>query len=117
MGKHVHNCITKFFESRRDTLAPHASNAQGGPLCKRGGCVRTLRIPPAYGIASTRAEVRSSGGGMGVVTLPDLEAVDSMPNDVSTGLGKLLVRSRLLLQTLSRVHYLFIAHLSALYVI
>ena len=50
MGKHVHNCITQFFESRRDTLAPHASNAQGGPLCKRGGCVRTLRTPPAYGL-------------------------------------------------------------------
>ena len=45
MGKHAH-----FFESRRDTLAPHASNAQGGPLCKRGGCVRTLRTPPAYGL-------------------------------------------------------------------
>ena len=24
--------------------------AQGGPLCKRGGCVRTLRTPPAYGL-------------------------------------------------------------------
>ena len=52
MGKLAHNCITQFFESRRDTLAPHASNAQGGPLCKRGGCVRTLRTPPAYGLAS-----------------------------------------------------------------
>ena len=47
MGKHAHNCITQCFESR---LAPHASNAQGGPLCKRGGCVRTLRTPPAYGL-------------------------------------------------------------------
>ncbi len=46
MGKHAH-----FFESRRDTLTPHSSNAQGGPLCKRGGCVRTLRTPPAYGLA------------------------------------------------------------------
>ena len=44
MGKHAHNCITQFFESRRDTLA------QGGPLCKRGGCVRTLCTPPAYGL-------------------------------------------------------------------
>ena len=48
MGKHAHNCITQCFESR---LAPHASNAQGGPLCKRGGCIRTLRTPPAYGLA------------------------------------------------------------------
>ena len=50
MGKHAHNCITQIFESRRETLAPHASNAQGGPLSKRGGCVHTLRIPLAYGL-------------------------------------------------------------------
>ena len=24
VGTHVHNCITQFFESRRNTLAPHA---------------------------------------------------------------------------------------------
>ena len=66
MGKHVHNCIMKvgvpmdnihanvrvYIIHGRDTLAPRASNAQGGPLCQRGGCVRTLRTPPAYGLAA-----------------------------------------------------------------
>ena len=48
------------FESRRDTLAPHASNAQGGPLCKRGGCVRTLRTPPAYGLVPSSCRSNNS---------------------------------------------------------
>ena len=32
-------------------------NAQGGPLCKRGGCVRTLRTLPAYGLAPVPPQV------------------------------------------------------------
>ena len=57
MGKHAHNCITQYFESR---LAPHASNAQGGPLCKRGGCVRTLRTPLPTGLQVEILSGRSS---------------------------------------------------------
>ena len=37
----------------RDALAPHMSNAQGGPPSKRGGCVRTLHNPLPTGLNKT----------------------------------------------------------------